>query len=104
MAIPVVPCGMLLNSVSGVGIIIMNKYIVTEDAFDYAVVLSFCHYLFTLVFAGILAKTGFITPKQIAIRKRMTLAMVSECCLIPHHVVISRLYSCHSHRSAPLSS
>jgi len=76
MADPVVFFGMLLNMISGVGIVILNKYIVTEDSFDYVVFLSFCHYFFTMVFSGILAKAGYVTPKQIAIDKRVTLAMV----------------------------
>lgn len=78
MADTIVYCGMLLNSISGVGIIILNKYIVTEDAFNYVVFLSFCHYLFTMVFSGIMAKAGYITPKQIAIDKRVTLAAVRK--------------------------
>ncbi|GAB5030722.1 nucleotide sugar transporter family protein [Nannochloropsis oceanica] len=63
--------------ISGVGIVILNKYIVTEDTFDYVVFLSFCHYFFTMVFFGILAKARYITPKQIPIDKRVTLAMAS---------------------------
>ena len=47
MADATVYCGMLVNSLSGVGIIILNKYIVSEDAFNYVVFLSFCHFLFT---------------------------------------------------------
>jgi hypothetical protein len=76
MADSIVYYGMLLNSISGVGIVILNKYIVTEDAFNYVVFISFCHYLFTMVFSGIMAKVGYITPTKIAIDKRVTLAMV----------------------------
>lgn len=78
MADATVYCGMLVNSLSGVGIIILNKYIVSEDAFNYVVFLSFCHFLFTSVSTSILASVGFFTPKRITIGKRVTLAMVSK--------------------------
>lgn len=72
MADVTVYCGMLVNLLSGVGIIILNKYIVSEDAFNYVVFLSFCHFLLTLIFVGILASAGFLTSKRIAIEKRVT--------------------------------
>lgn len=82
MADSVVYCSMLLNLISGVGIIITNKYIVTKDAFNYVVLLSFCHYLFTTVFTKLLAKARFITPKHVVINKRATLAMVGTDSLL----------------------
>lgn len=76
MAMTIVYSSMLLNLVCGVGIVILNKYILVEDAFDYVVLLSFCHYLFTMASVNILARARCISPTQIPIDKRATLAMV----------------------------
>ena len=87
----IVYSGLLLNLACGVGIVILNKYIVATDAFDYVIFLSFCHYLFTTASVNIMAKAGYIQSTQIPIHKRRTLAMVRTGIHEPHLVSVARL-------------
>ena len=43
----VVPIGVVVNILSVVGIVIINKYITEVDKFDFMVFLSFLHFVFT---------------------------------------------------------
>lgn len=47
MASFVVPAGIIVNILSVVGIVIVNKYITEVDKFDFMVFLSFLHFVFT---------------------------------------------------------
>lgn len=72
-------CPLGLNLVSGVGIIILNKYIVTRDGFDYMVVLSFCHLVFTCCFCQALVSLDYVSVRgKIKLQERLVLASVRK--------------------------
>ena len=59
----VVPVGIVVNILSVVGIVIVNKYITEVDKFDFMVFLSFLHFVFTGVGIWVILKLGFFQYK-----------------------------------------
>ena len=46
---PMVLGGIILNVLSTVGIVIVNKFIYREDKFEFMLTLSCCHFCFTAI-------------------------------------------------------
>ena len=46
---PVVLGGIVLNVLSTVGIVIINKFVFKEDKFEFMLTLSCCHFCFTAI-------------------------------------------------------
>ena len=56
--------GMVGNVISVVGIVIINKYIVTEDNFNFMILLSFFHFSVTYFASLVLMRRGYFTYKE----------------------------------------
>lgn len=75
---PVLAGALASNLVFGVAIVICNKAVVALDGFDFIVVLTLWHFLFTLLACAMMAKTHVLVPKVLPWRKRMFMASVSN--------------------------
>ena len=64
------------NFVFGVAIVICNKTVVALDGFNFIVVLTLCHFLFTLLACIIMAKGRVFVPKHLPWTKRLCLSSV----------------------------
>ncbi len=64
------------NFVFGVAIVICNKAVVALDGFNFIVVLTLCHFLFTLLACIIMAKGRVFVPKHLPWTKRLCLSSV----------------------------
>ena len=101
------------NVGSVVGVVILNKYIVAVDAFNYMVFLSFTHFVFTYLGCVALLKCGFFTYKSAPLRGVLPVALVrgrargKDCSLgrsaAPAHV-LARLARILTHRRSRSSS
>lgn len=67
------------NVGSVVGVVILNKYIVSVDAFNYMVFLSFTHFVFTYLGCCLLLRLGFFTYKPAPLRGVLPVALVRAC-------------------------
>lgn len=65
------------NVGSVVGVVIMNKYIVSIDAFNFMVFLSFTHFVFTYLGCCLLLKFRFFTYKPAPLRGVLPVALGS---------------------------
>jgi hypothetical protein len=91
------PCALGLNLVSGVGIIILNKYIVARDGFDYMVVLSFCHLVFTCCFCQALVSLDYVSIRgKIKLQERLVLASVRRVHERCRYYLVLFLYLCEN--------
>jgi solute carrier family 35 protein E3 len=61
----VVVGGIIMNITSVVGVVIMNKIIVTYDGFPYMVTLSFFHFVFTFLATRIMRMMGYLKYKDL---------------------------------------
>lgn len=59
-----VVAGMIGNVISVVGVVMMNKYIVTEDNFNFMLLLSFLHFSVTYFASLALMRMGYFTSKE----------------------------------------
>lgn len=74
------------NFVFGVAIVICNKAVVALDGFNFIVVLTLCHFLFTLFACTIMAKGRIFVPKHLPWTHRMYLSSVGTFgCLDAQH-------------------
>lgn len=64
------------NVGSVVGVVILNKYIVSIDNFNYMVFLSFTHFVFTYLGCIALLKMGFFTYKAAPLKGVLPVALV----------------------------
>lgn len=64
------------NVGSVVGVVILNKYIVSIDAFNYMVFLSFTHFVFTYLGCCLLLRFGFFSYKPAPLRGVLPVALV----------------------------
>lgn len=78
--------GMVGNVASVVGVVIMNKYIVSVDNFNYMVFLSFMHLVFTYLGCAVLLKLGVFTYKPATVKQVLPLAMVGPHVVNPTHI------------------
>lgn len=74
---PILAAALAANLVFGVAIIIFNKMVVGMDEFDFVVVLTLCHFIFTLVACALMAKAHVFVPRQLPWESRLYLSMVS---------------------------
>jgi solute carrier family 35 protein E3 len=65
------------NVGSVVGVVIMNKYIVAVDAFNFMIFLSFTHFVFTYLGCSVLLHLGFFNYKPAPIRGVLPVALGS---------------------------
>lgn len=65
------------NIVSVVGVVIVNKYIVSIDGFNFMVFLSFTHFVFTYLGCIVLLNLGFFTYKPAPLKGVLPVALVS---------------------------
>jgi len=70
--------GIVGNVVSVVGVVIMNKYIVSVDSFNYMIFLSFLHFVATYAGMTVLLKFGFFQYKKAPLRGVLPVAVVSD--------------------------
>jgi hypothetical protein len=75
---PLTIAGMVGNVVSVVGVVIMNKYIVSIDKFNYMIFLSFMHLVFTYLGCSLMLKAQIFTYKPATVKQVLPVAMVSN--------------------------
>lgn len=74
---PILAAGLAANLVFGVAIVIFNKMVVAVDDYDFVVVLTLCHFIFTLGACALMAKANIFVPRQLPWKNRLYLSMVS---------------------------
>lgn len=69
--------GSTANVALTIGLVILNKYIVTVDGFDYIVFLSCLHFVFTCLGCIALSHLGFFVSKVMPLKAKLSVAFVS---------------------------
>ena len=69
--------GVVGNILSVVGVVLCNKFIITQG-FSYTMVLSACHFAFTWLGCHVLLKLGYFKYKGATIKNLIPVTMVSS--------------------------
>ncbi len=88
------------NVGSVVGVVILNKYIVSIDAFNFMVFLSFTHFVFTYLGCCLLLRCGFFTYKPAPLRAVLPVALVRACV----HQAATGTYTSYLYVSPPTTA
>uniref|UniRef100_A0A7S3UUW0 Sugar phosphate transporter domain-containing protein n=1 Tax=Heterosigma akashiwo TaxID=2829 RepID=A0A7S3UUW0_HETAK len=73
----VVLIGVVGNILSVVGVVMLNKYLVQNDSFNFMIFISFCHFVFTTIGSRVLLKLGAFQYKEASIGNVLPVALGS---------------------------